>query len=64
MMGNLSPFPPYFQYNSNFRSLITYSFVEFGCSIYFSLNSANLTCRSTDTLKYFRESLVLQDNEN
>ena len=27
-------------------------------------NSANLICRSTDILKYFRESLGIQDNES
>ena len=30
------PFPQHFQYISNFRSQITYSFVKCGCSIYFS----------------------------
>ena len=35
-------FPTLFQYISNFRSQIRYSFVECGCSIYFFMNSANL----------------------
>ena len=39
-------FPQHFQYISNFRSQITYSFVKCGCSIYlFLLHSANLICR-------------------
>ena len=45
---------------SNFRTQIAYSFVKCGCSIYFFLNSANLTCRGTDISKYFRESLGLR----
>ena len=37
-----------------------------GCSIFFffTLNSGNLLCRSTDISKYFRESLGLRDNES
>ena len=35
-----------------------------GCNIHFILNSANVTCRSTDISKYFRESLGLRDNES
>ena len=35
-MSNFSSFPQYFQYISNFRSQITYSFVKWGCSTYFS----------------------------
>ena len=53
--SNFSAFPHYFQYISNFRKQITYSFVESGYSIYFFLNSANL-CRGTDTSKYIGES--------
>ena len=44
---------------SNFRSQNIYSFVKCGCSIYFSLSSANLICRGTDISKYFRESFGL-----
>ena len=32
--SNFSSFPQYFQYVSNFRSQITYSFVKCGCTIY------------------------------
>ena len=46
---------------SNFRSQSTYSFVKCGCSIYFFLNSVNLTCQGRDISKYFRESLRLRD---
>ena len=35
--SNFSSFPQYFQYMSNFRSKITYTFVKCGCLIYFSL---------------------------
>ena len=45
---NCSSFPQYFQYISNFKSPITYIFVQCGCSNYVFLNSANLTCRGTD----------------
>ena len=41
-------------YISKERSLITYSFVKFGCMICIFLNSENLICRSTDILKCFR----------
>ena len=34
--SNFSSFPQYFQYISNFKSRITYTFVKCGCSIYFS----------------------------
>ena len=61
--AEISSFPQYFQYISNFRSQITYSFVKCGCLIYFFLNSANFICRGTDISKYFRESLGLGDNE-
>ena len=57
-------FPQYFQYISQFRSKITYSFVKCGYSIYFVLNSVNLICRSTDISKYFRHSLGLRDNKS
>ena len=58
--SNFSSFPQYFQYISNFRSQITYSFVN--CDIIF-LNSANLICRGMNISKCFRESLRLRDNE-
>ena len=64
LRSSFSSFPQYFQYISNFRSQITYSFVKYGCSIYFFLTSANLICRRTDVWKYFRESLGLRDNES
>ena len=32
---NFSSFPQYFQYNSDFRSQMTYSFVKCGCSTFF-----------------------------
>ena len=59
-----SSFPQYFQYISNFRGQITYSFLKCGCSIYFFLNSTNLVCRVTDISKHYRESLGLQENDN
>ena len=49
---------------SIFRSICTYSLVKCGCSIYVFLNFANLICRGTDILKYFRESLGFRDNES
>ena len=58
-----SSFPQYFQYPSNFRSQLTYSFVKCGRSIYFFLNSANMICRGPDISKYFRESRGLRDKE-
>ena len=61
---NFSSFPRYFQYISNVRSQITYSFVNCDCSIYFFLNSANLICRGTDISKHFWESLGLRVNES
>ena len=64
--GEIAPFssfPQYFQYISNFRSQITYTFVKCCWSIHFFLNSANLICRYTDILKYFRESLGIWDNQ-
>ena len=48
-------------YVSNFKSPVTHIFVKCGC---FFLNSANLICRGTDILKYFRESLGIRDNES
>ena len=45
-------------------SLITYSFVKFGCVICIFHNSESLICRSTDILKSFRGSLHLRDNES
>ena len=47
ILSNFSSFPQYFQYISNFRSQITYTFVKCGSSIYFFLNSANLICWGT-----------------
>ena len=44
------------------RSLISYSFVN--VFFLFFPQSTNMICRSTDTLKYFRKSLGLRDNEN
>ena len=59
------PFPTIFStYISNLRSLITYSFVIFGCAICIFLNSENLICRSTDISKCFNGSLRLRDNES
>ena len=48
----------------NFMSQITFSFVKCGCSIYFFLNSAEMIYPCRDISKYFRESLVLRDNES
>ena len=62
--SNFSSFPQYFQYISNFKSPITYTFVKYDCSNYVFLNSANLICWSTDISKYFRESLGIRDNES
>ena len=53
-----------FQYISNFKSPITYTFLKCGCSIYFILNSAILICRGTNISKYFRESPGIRDNES
>ena len=68
LRSNFTSFPQYFQYISNFRSQITYSFVKCGCSIYFFLTS-NLISWGTDISKYvfqkvpwnlrWRESTVL-----
>ena len=59
------PFPTIFSIHiSNYRSLITYSLVKFGCAICIFLNSENLICRSTDISKCFRGSLHLRDNES
>ena len=44
---------------SIYGSLITYSFVEFGCAICIFLNPENLICQSTDISKCFRGSLQL-----
>ena len=56
------PFPTLFSIHiSNKRSLITYSFVKFGCAVCIFLNSENLICRSTDISKCFRGSLQLHD---
>ena len=57
---NCSSFPQYFQYISNFRSLIAYSLVKCGCMIDLIFNSANLICRSTDISKYLGESIGLE----
>ena len=59
------PFPTIFSiYISNYRSLITYYFVKFGCAICIFLNSENLICRSSDISKYFRGPLQLRDTES
>ena len=59
------PFPTTFLIHiSNYRSLITYSFVKFGCAICIFLSSENLICLSTDISKCFRGSLQLRDNES
>ena len=51
-------------YHQILKSPITHIFVKCGCSNYFFLNSANLLCRGTDILKYFRESLGIRDKES
>ena len=57
------PFPTIFSiYISNYRSLMSYSFVKFGCAICIFLNSENQMCRNTDISKCFRGSLQLRDN--
>ena len=62
--SNFSSFPQNFQYISNFRSQITYSFVK--CAVRFIVFriSANLICRGTDISKCFSESLGIRDNES
>ena len=57
-------FPQYFQYISNFKSPITYTFVKCDCSIYFFLNSAILIWRGMAFSKYFRESIGIRDNKS
>ena len=64
LRSNFSSFAQYFHYISNFKSPITYKFVECGFSNYFFLNSANPICRDMDILKYFRESLGIRDKES
>ena len=64
MGSNFSPFPQYFQHIFLSKGQITCSFVKFGCSNYFFLDTTNLICRSTDISKCFRGSLRLRDNEN
>ena len=51
-------------YISNFKSPITYIFVNCSCSNNFFLSSANLICRGTDISKYLIESLGIRDNES
>ena len=59
------PFSTIFSvYIFNYRSLITCSFVKFGCAICIFLDFENLICRSTDISKCFRGSLQLRDNES
>ena len=59
------PFSTIFStYVSNYWSLITCSFVKFGCSTSIFLISAHLICRSTDISQCFRGSLRLRDNES
>ena len=53
-----------FNISPNFKSPITHIFVKCGCSNYFFLNSANLICRGTDILKYFREFLGIRVNDS
>ena len=64
LRSNFTSFPQYFQYISNFRSQIIYSFVKCGFRFIFPsiLQIWNLICRYTDTSKYFRESPGLWDN--
>ena len=45
-------------------SQITKSFVKFGCSNCFFLNTTNLICRSTDISNFFSGSLRFRDNES
>ena len=59
--SNFPSFSQHFQYISNFKNPITYTFVKCGCSIYFFLISANLICRGMDILEYFKESLWIRD---
>ena len=60
LRSNFSSFSQYFQYISNFKSLITYIFVKCGCSNNFFLNSANLKCRGTDISKYLIDPLEFE----
>ena len=61
LRSSFSLFPQYFQHISNFRSQITYWDVVVRL---FFLNSANLIRQGRAILKYFRESLGLQDGES
>ena len=62
---NCSSLPQYFQYISNFRGKITYSFVKGGGPRFiFFLNSAHLVCRATDISNCFRESFGLRDDKS
>ena len=60
LRSNFSSFPQYFQYISNVKRPITYTFVKCGCSNYFFLNSENLICRGTDISKCFRGPLEFE----
>ena len=60
--GNLSSFPHYFIYISNFRSQITYSFVVVQFIVFLTLST--LISQGTDISKCFCESLGIRDKES
>ena len=61
--SNFSSFPEYFQYISNIRNKITYSFVKCGCSTYFSSILQN--CYGEVRIsRCISESLGLRKNES
>ena len=60
LRSNFSFFPQYFQYISNFKSLIHIYLLNVVNRIIFFLNSANLICRSTDISMYFRNLLEFE----
>ena len=51
-------------YISNFRSQITYSFVQCVVQFIVFLTLSTLICRGTDISKYFSEPLGIRDNES
>ena len=60
-----SSFPHYFIYTiSNFRSQITYSFVNMVVQFIVFLTLSTLICRGTDISKCFSASLGIRDNES
>ena len=60
--SNFSSFLQYFQYISNFRCQFTYTFVKYGCSIFFSvLQIRYVEVRISRSIS---ESLGLRDNES